>query len=137
MAIDSSLIGKSSEPQTFQVTREAVQRFMEATEDPTLKSGKPIEYAPPTFPTTFRLRNSAVHLDTSQMQLLHGEQAYTYTRPLRIGEEVTCVSRIVDVRQREGRSGAMTIMISELTGTDSNQQHVFTARGTSIIRVKA
>lgn len=137
MAIDSSLIGKSSEPQTFRVTREAVQRFMEATEDPALQSGKPVEYAPPTFPTTFRLRNPALHLDTSKMQLLHGEQAYTYTRPLRVGEEVTCISRIVDVRQREGRSGPMTIMISEVTGTDSNQQHVFTARGTSIIRIKS
>ncbi|HEU5230239.1 MAG TPA: MaoC family dehydratase N-terminal domain-containing protein [Ktedonobacteraceae bacterium] len=137
MAIDSSLIGKTSEPQTFQVTREAVQRFMEATEDPALQSGKPLEYAPPTFPTTFRLRNSAVRLDTSKMQLLHGEQAYTYVRPLRIGEEVTCVSRIIDVRQREGRSGPMTIMITELIGTDSNQQPVFTARGTSIIRTKS
>ncbi len=34
MPIDSSLIGKSSPPQTFEITREAVQRFMEATEDP-------------------------------------------------------------------------------------------------------
>ena len=34
MPIDASLIGKSSEPQTFFVSREAVERFMEATEDP-------------------------------------------------------------------------------------------------------
>ena len=36
MPIDSSLIGASSQPQTFEVTREAVLRFMEATEDPAL-----------------------------------------------------------------------------------------------------
>ncbi len=29
MPIDSSLIGKSSPPQTFEITREAVQHFME------------------------------------------------------------------------------------------------------------
>jgi len=136
MAIDSSIIGHSSAPQTFQVTHEAVQRFMEAAEDPALQSGKPIEYAPPTFPTTFRVRVPSLVLDGNKMQLLHGEQAYSYTRCLRIGEEITCVARVVDVRQRDGRSGSMTIIVSELTGTDSEQQHVFTARGTSIVRVK-
>ncbi len=64
MAIDSSLIGKSSSPQTFEVTREAVQRFMEATEDPALHSDTPVEYAPPTFPTTFRMRVPGLELDT-------------------------------------------------------------------------
>ncbi len=136
MAIDSSLIGKSSAPQTFQVTREAVQRFMEATEDPALQSGAPLEYAPPTFPTTFRVRVPSLQLDGSKMQLLHGGQAYNYTRRLRIGEEITCVSQIMDVRQREGRGGSMTIIITEVTGTDSEQQTVFTAQGTSIVRMK-
>ena len=136
MAIDSSIIGHSSAPQTFQVTKEAVQRFLEAAEDPALQSGQPIEFAPPTFPTTFRVRVPSLALDGNKMQLLHGEQAYSYSRRIRIGEEITCVSRVVDVRQRNGRSGSMTIIVSELTGTDSEQQHVFTARGTSIVRVK-
>src|SRR5438309_8731933 len=128
MAIDSSLIGKSSSPQTFEVTREAVQQFMEATEDPALHSDTPIEYAPPTFPTTFRVRVPDLELDTTKIQLLHGEQEYTYTRRLRIGEQVTCVVRIVDVRQREGKSGSMTFMVSEITGTDDEQKVVFVGR---------
>ena len=63
MSIDSSLIGTSSPPQTFEVTREAVQRFMEATEDPALHNGAPVEYAPPTFPTTFRMRIPGLELE--------------------------------------------------------------------------
>lgn len=136
MPLDSSLIGASSEPKTFEVTREAVERFMEAAEDPELQSGNPIEYAPPTFPTTFRIRVPGLELDGSKMQLLHGEQEYNYTRRLRIGEQVTCVARIADVRQREGRTGLMTFVVSELTATDSQQQPVFTARSTTIIRTK-
>lgn len=136
MAIDSSLIGKSSSPQTFEVTREAVQRFMEATEDPALQTAAPLEYAPPTFPTTFRMRVSGLELDPTRMQLLHGEQEYTYMRRLRIGEQVTCIARIVDVRQRSGRTGAMTFMVTETTGNDAQQQPVFVARSTSIIRFK-
>lgn len=136
MPIDSSLIGASSQPQTFEVTREAVVRFMEATEDPALQSGVPLEYAPPTFPTTFRLRVPGLELDGSKMQLIHGEQQYTYTRKLRIGEKITCVALVADVRQRTGKSGPMTIVISEMTGTDEQQQRVFTGRSTLIVREK-
>jgi hypothetical protein len=136
MPIDHSLIGKSSEPQTFLVSREAVERFMEATEDPALQSGKRLEYAPPTFPTTFRMAIPGLELDATKMQVLHGEQIYDYTRPLRIGEEVTCVVRIADVRQRHGRTGPMIFIIRELVGVDSNQEHIFTARTTSIVRMR-
>jgi hydroxyacyl-ACP dehydratase HTD2-like protein with hotdog domain len=70
------------------------------------------------------------------MQLLHGEQQYTYTRQLHIGEQVTCVTRIIDVRERKGQSGSMTFIISETTGTDSQQQPIYTARSTAIVRQK-
>lgn len=136
MPIDSSLIGKSSSPQTFEVTREAVQRFMEAVEDPALLSDVPLQYAPPTFPTTFRMRVPGLELDATSTQLLHGEQEYNYTRPIRIGEQVTCVVRVVDVRERTGRRGPMTFLMLETTGTDSNGQPIFTARSTSIVRTK-
>jgi len=136
MHIDHSLVGKSSQPQTFEVTLEAVKRFMEATEDPALQSEEPLQYAPPTFPTTFRMRVPDLELDPSKMQLLHGEQQYTYARQLRIGEKVTCVVRVVDVRERHGSAGTMTVFVTETTGTDSEQQVIFTARSTGIVRQK-
>jgi N-terminal half of MaoC dehydratase len=136
MQIDGSLVGKSSPPQTFEVTLEAVQRFMEATEDPALQSKEPLQYAPPTFPTTFRMRAPELELDGSKMQLLHGEQQYTYTRQLRIGEQVTCVVRIADIRERHGKTGSMTFIVLETTGTDSEQQPIFTARSTAVVRQK-
>ena len=136
MPIDSSLIGASSQPHTFEVTREAVIRFMQATEDPALQSGAEVECAPPTFPTTFRLRVPGLELDGSKMQLIHGEQQYTYTRRLRIGEKVSCVARVADIRERTGKSGPMTIVVSEIIGTDEQQQPVFTGRSTVIVREK-
>ena len=136
MHFDHSLIGKSSPPQTFEVTLEAVKQFMEATEDPAMQSKKPLKYAPPTFPTTFRIRVSDLQLDPTTMQLLHGEQQYTYMRPLRIGEKVTCVAHIADVRERHGKAGTMAFIITETVGTDSQQQRVYTARSTLIVRQK-
>jgi len=136
MTLDHSLVGKSSEPETFEVTREAVQKFMEATEDPALESGQPIEYAPVTFPTTFRVRVPGLELDGSKMQLIHGEQQYTYARPLRIGEKVSCVARVENIRERSGKNGPMSFLILETVGTDSQQQPVYTARSTVIVRQK-
>ena len=136
MPIDSSLIGASSQSQTFEVTHEAVLRFMEAAEDPALQSGTAIEFAPPTFPTTFRVRVPGLELDGSRMQLIHGEQQYTYTRKLRIGEKISCVARVADIRERTGKSGPMTIVISELTGTDEQGQLVFTGHSSTIVREK-
>jgi hypothetical protein len=133
---DHTLIGKSSLPQTFEVTLEAVKHFMEATEDPALHSQEPLQYAPPTSPTTFRLRVPDLELDPTTMQLLHGEQQYTYVRQLRIGEQVTCVAHIADVRERHGKTGTMAFIITEITGTDSQQQLVYTARSTLIVRQK-
>jgi uncharacterized protein YprB with RNaseH-like and TPR domain len=136
MSIDPSLVGKSSAPQTFEVKEEAVRRFMEATEDPALQTGTPIQYAPPTFPTTFRMRVPGLELDSSTMQLLHGEQEYHYTRRLRIGEQVTCTVRIADIRERSGRTGHMTFVVTETTGVDSEQQPIFTARSMLLVRQK-
>lgn len=136
MPFDSSLVGVSSQPQTFEVTHEAVVRFMQATEDPALRDGGTVEYAPPTFPTTFRLRVPGLELDGSKMQLIHGEQQYTYTRKLRVGEKISCVARVADIRERSGKSGPMTILTTEISGTDEQQQPVFTGRSTLIVREK-
>ncbi|HXX77458.1 MAG TPA: MaoC family dehydratase N-terminal domain-containing protein [Ktedonobacteraceae bacterium] len=136
MHFDHSLIGKSSLPQTFEVTLDAVRRFMEATEDPMLQNEGPLQYVPPTFPTTFRIRVPDLQLDPTTMQLLHGEQQYNYVRPLQIGEQVTCVARITDVRERHGKTGPMAFIITETTGTDSQQQLIYTAHSTLIVRQK-
>ena len=134
MPIDKNLIGASSAPQTFEVSQEAVQRFIEAIEDTSAQDEAPLQYAPPTFPTTFRMRVPGLELDGSKMQLLHGEQEYNYTRRLRVGEKVTCTVRIADIRERSGRNGSMTFVVTETTGVDSEQQPVFTARSTLIVR---
>jgi uncharacterized protein YprB with RNaseH-like and TPR domain len=134
MSIDRSLIGKKSTPQTFEVSREAVRHFMEATGDPLLQPETPLRYAPPTFPVSFSMQVPGLELDTSKLQLLHREQEYSYTRPLSIGEQVTCVTQLVDVRERAMRGEHMTFVVLETTGVDNEQQAIFTVHTTLVIR---
>jgi hypothetical protein len=135
MTIDRQLISKKSSPQTFEVSLEGVRRFMEAIEYPLFhQDGSEIHYAPPTFPTSFIVQVPGLELDGSQMQLLHREQEFTYTRRLRVGELVTCIAQVTDVRERTLRGDHMTFVVLETTGVDSEQHRVFTARSTLVIR---
>ena len=134
---DQSLIGSVSGPQTFEITPEAVAQFIEATGDPAAENAQrdPL-YVPLTFPATFRVANPAMGLDGSKMQLIHGEQEYQYSRPLRVGEKLDCLSRVVDIREKSGRSGSMTFVTSEVEGRDSHGELVFTGRSVLIVRLK-
>lgn len=131
MMFDQSLIGRTSEPHTVEITPAAVARFIEATGDP--QRDDP-DYVPLTFPTTIRIPAPGLGLDGSKMQLIHGEQEYQYTRRLRIGEKLSCISRIADIREKSGRSGTMTFVVSEIEGRDDQGDPVFTGRSTLIVR---
>lgn len=135
MTIDRQLIGKKTSPQTFEVSSEGVRRFMEAIEYPLFYQDEPeIHYAPPTFPTSFIVQIPGLELDGSQMQLLHREQEFSYTRRLRVGEQITCVAQVTDVRERTLRGDHMTFVVLETTGVDGERHRVFTARSTLVIR---
>ena len=135
---DQSLIGTTSEEQLFEITPEAVAQFIEATGDPAAADAQrdPL-YVPLTFPTTFRIANRGLGLDGSKMQLIHGEQEYRYARPLRVGETLSCISRVADIREKSGRSGSMTFVVHEIEGRDSQGELAFTGKSTLIIRGKS
>ena len=67
--------------------------------------------APPTFMTTFREAagdggDFLRELGTDISRLLHGEQEFEMHRPIRPGETFLCRSRVTDIYEKTGRSGA-------------------------------
>lgn len=91
--------------------------------------------APPTYPTTFNFRLPVPSLRAiDPARFLHGEQEYTYERPLRAGDRVTCVARIADVDEKETRLGTATFVVVETEGRDEAGELVFTGRATVIVR---
>ena len=132
MAVDRSLIGATSEPRTFEVERGAIRKFAEAIGDPhpAFRAG---EVAPPTFPTTFSMAMPMLKIDPARV--LHGEEEYVYERPLRAGDQVTCVRRIVDVYERRGRRlGPLSFVVVETEGRDPHGALLYRARSTVIVR---
>jgi hydroxyacyl-ACP dehydratase HTD2-like protein with hotdog domain len=129
---DRSIVGQKGESQDFDVERGAIRRFAEAIgdENPVHRAG---DIAPPTFPTTFHVRNPDLGFarDPSRL-LLSGGEEYIYERPLRAGDRITCVSRIVDTYVKQGRRGEMAFVVFEKEGRDPANALVFRARHTLI-----
>lgn len=127
----TALVGQASEPETFEVERGAIRKFAEAIGDP-----NPVylrgDVAPPTFPTTFRVALPGLaEIDPSHF--IHGGEEYTYERPLRPGDRLTCQRRIVKAFARKGKLGHMTFVVSVLEGRDPAGELVFQGTTTLII----
>jgi acyl dehydratase len=137
--IDQSAEGMTSAPEDFAVERGAIRRFAAAIGDTNplyldeahaRSCGYASILAPPTFPTTFRV---ALPIALDAAHILHGEQEFSYTRPIVAGDTIRCATTIRSVREREGSLGKMTIVIAETTGTDLAGQPVFTGKSTIIV----
>lgn len=145
MPIDASLVGAESPAETVEVTADAIRQFADAIGDTNplhhdeaaaRAAGHPALVAPPTYVTKFRQFVGAFNIDPIKMRLLHGEEEYTYTRPLYAGDKLTIQTRIAEVRQRPGKSGTMTFVTLETTGKDtSSGAHIYTGRTLAILRL--
>jgi len=74
---------------------------------------------------------TAIGIDARR--LLHGEAAWEYLAPVRVGDELTAVARVAGVSRREGRrGGAMTFVTIETEFTNQHAEPVVRRRDTLI-----
>jgi acyl dehydratase len=95
--------------------------------------------APPTFSISFRDDHSTAEvlqdLGGDVSRLLHGEQEFELSGPLRPGETYLCRTRIVDIHEKTGRSGPMAFVVRETAVTDRTNEVVVRLRHTTVIRL--
>jgi acyl dehydratase len=146
--INKGVIGKESPPFVLTVERGKIKDFARAIGDDNPlylddRVGQASEWgdiiAPPTFMTTFRDgADSAAflrELGTDISRVLHGEQEFELSRPIRPGETFLCRSRVVDVYEKTGRSGPMAFVVRETSVTDNTNEIVGTIRHITVIRL--
>jgi acyl dehydratase len=142
--LDRSLIGRESEPVVHEVEKNQVRRFAEALGDPSpiavdeaaaRAAGYPALVAPATFAIALASNERFRHsLDLGTRNILHGEQAFEYARPIFAGDRITVRSRVADVQERAGASGPMDVIVVEGEGRDDKNELVFRTRSTLILR---
>ncbi|MDL4776338.1 MULTISPECIES: MaoC family dehydratase N-terminal domain-containing protein [Thermomonosporaceae] len=111
MALNRDFIGRSFPPSDpYEVSRVKIREFADAIGDqnPIYRdqeaakaAGHPDVIAPPTFPIVVSLGGAGLadpELGLNYAMVVHGEQRFEYTRPLRAGDVVVCTSTITDIK---------------------------------------
>ncbi|AWL40053.1 MULTISPECIES: MaoC family dehydratase N-terminal domain-containing protein [Streptomyces] len=138
MALDQSFVGRTYPPTpAYEVGREKIREFAEAVGDanpayvdPEAAEalGYPDVIAPPTFvfSITFKaaglvVRDPQLGLDYSRV--VHGDQKFAYTRPVRAGDRLTVTSTIESIKSLAGND------VVDVRGEvhDASGEHVVTA----------
>lgn len=144
--IDRKWIGHELPESTFPVERGRVRFFAKAIgeTDPVHRdveaaraAGYPDLLAPPTFLFSAELDSGATErlladLGVPWERLLHGEQGFTWHRPVCAGETVTVRSRIADVYEKKG--GALEFVVRASKATNQRGELVAELRTVLVCR---
>ena len=145
MAVNPEIAGRVFPPtEPYLVGREKIREFSRAvySENPfnlDVTAAKAAGYsdvvAPPTFPIVVQERTLAQLLADPDAgidftRVVHGDQRFSYTRPIVAGDELTATLTVTSVKSLGGHS----MVTSESAITDSTGAHVVTATSTLVVR---
>jgi acyl dehydratase len=122
MPLNQSLVGKEYPPIRYEVGREKLREFAVAVgetdpvyhdEQAARAAGHPDLPAVPTFPVVLSFRAGAMvngdpELGLDYSRVVHGEQAFTYRRPVRAGDRLLATARAAAI-ETKGRHELLTI----------------------------
>ncbi len=145
MALDAAHTGRTYPPTApYEVGVEHIREFAAAVGDanPVYRDraaaqslGHPDVIAPPTFPfvLTFKATRQVIEdpeLEIDYSRLVHGDQRFVYSRPIRAGDQLSTTVTIDSIRSAGGHD--MLTTRSDVTTVDGD--HVVTALSTLVIR---
>ncbi len=145
MGINKDYVGRTF-PATapYEVSRVKVAEFADAIGDPNpvfhdraaaQAAGYPDVVAPPTFAVVVAMASSRTAvgdpgLGLNYAMVVHGEQRFDYSRPLRAGDVVTAQSTISAIRE----VGSITMLTTETQIRTVDGEHVCTGFSTLVER---
>ena len=117
MALDPAFVGRTYGPtEPYLVGREKIREFADAIgaadaayrdPDAAASLGHADVIAPPTFPVLLSLAASWAlgedpELGLDLARVVHGDQRFRYTRPVRAGDSLRCVTTVEKIMARGG-----------------------------------
>jgi acyl dehydratase len=123
MGLDASYVGRTYPPSgAYEVGREKIREFADAIGDPNpayrdpaaaTALGHPDVIAPPTFAFVVTMaandrlvEDPELGLDFSRV--VHGDQRFAYTRPVRAGDRLACTVVVEKITSRAGNDFVTT-----------------------------
>ena len=145
MALNPEYVGRVFGPgEPYEVSRVKIADFADAIGEPSelcrdrdaaVKAGYPDVIAPPTFAVIIDQRSTKVvitdpGLGIDYSMVVHGEQSFSYARPLHAGDVVVATTTIESIKA----VGALSMMVTSTDLTTIAGEHVCTARSTLVER---
>jgi acyl dehydratase len=145
MALDQSFKGRVYPPTwTYEVSREKIKEFADSigdtnpiylSSDAAKAAGYPDVIAPPTFLMIVNLKatNAIIHdpeLGLDYGRMVHGDQSFSYVRPVHAGDRLTVTASVEDVMTRAGND---FLWIRADINTEDGER-VCTARASLVVR---
>lgn len=145
MTLDPSFVGREyPATEAYEVGREKIREFADAIGDtnPAYRDrqaaadlGYPDVIAPPTFPIVLSMQAAAQvvldpQLGLDYSRVVHGEQRFTYSRPIRAGDRLTVVVTVDGIRSAAGND----IITTRGEVSTQDGEHVVTALSTLVSR---
>ncbi len=145
MALNAEYAGRVFGPgEPYEVSRVKIAEFADAIGEPSdlcrdpeaaRQAGYPDVIAPPTFAIVISMASTAkvqadpgLGLDYSMV--VHGEQSFSYARPLHAGDVVVATTTVDSIRA----VGSMTMMVTSTDISTTSGEHVCTARSAIVER---
>lgn len=145
MSVNPDLVGRTFPPAPpYLVGREKVREFARAVHathphhhdpDAARAAGHGDVIAPTTFPIVIQqaalaqlIEDPDAGIDFSRV--VHGDQRFSYTRPIVAGDELTATLSVTSVKGLGGHS----MVTSDTAITDASGAHVVTATSTLVVR---
>jgi acyl dehydratase len=145
VALNEEFVGRVFGPgEPYEVSRVKIAEFADAIGEPSplcrdraaaQAAGYPDVIAPPTFAIVVTSADTArlvsdPGLGVNYAMVVHGEQSFSHTRPLRAGDVVVAQSTIESINQVRNMTTLSTV--TEVRTVDG--EHVCTARSTLVER---
>jgi len=145
LALNADYVGKVYGPgEPYEVSRVKIADFADAIGEPSelcrdreaaVKAGYPDVIAPPTFAVIIDQRSiKAVVTDPGlgldYSMVVHGEQSFSYSRPLHAGDVVVATTTIEAIRSL----GAMSMLVTSTSIDTVDGEHVCTAKSNLVER---
>ena len=145
MALNPEYVGRVFGPgEPYEVSRVKIADFADAIGEPSelcrdrdaaVKAGYPDVIAPPTFAVIIDQRSTKVvitdpGLGIDYSMVVHGEQSFSYARPLHAGDVVVATTTIESIKS----VGALSMLVTSTSIDTVDGEHVCTARSNLVER---
>jgi acyl dehydratase len=145
MAVNQAYEGKTFPPgEPYEVSRVKIGEFADAIGDPNplyrdreaaRAAGFPDVIAPPTFAIVVSMSSTGQVIRDPEFGLnyamvVHGEQRFTYSRPIHAGDVLVATSTVTSIRQARN----LTMVTAETAISTESGEHVCTAINTLVER---